>query len=87
MSNFKVGDFVGVKQERLMQGDEPGFGVIIADGANLKYYTPEECAKLGYEYPRVGWWSVLWSRGIDAGSVSDASEGYIEKVNYFKESS
>ena len=82
MSSFKIGDLVAIKEKHLMHGEEPAFGTIVADAANLKYYTPQECAKFGYEYPRKGWWSVLWSRGIDAGRVSDASECLFEKVNF-----
>ena len=81
--DFKVGDLVAIKPRHLMLNEEyPAVGTIVADGANLKYYTPEECEKFGYEYPRKGWWSVLWSRGIDAGRVSDASECLFEKVNF-----
>jgi hypothetical protein len=83
MNSFKVGDLVAIKEGCLMLNEEPAYGTIVADGANLKYYTPQECDRLGYDYPRTGWWSVLWSRGIDAGRVSDASECLIEKVNFF----
>ena len=78
--DFKVGDLVAVKEKHLMIDEEPMVGTIVADGANLKYYTPQECVKLGYEYPRKGWWSVLWSRGSDAGQVSDCDETILEWV-------
>ena len=79
--DFKVGDLVAIKPRHLMLNEEyPAVGTIVADGANLKYYTPEECEKFGYEYPRKGWWSVLWSRGSDAGQVSDCDGSILEWV-------
>ena len=49
--DFKVGDLVAIKPRHLMLNEEyPAVGTIVADGANLKYYTPEECEKFGYEY-------------------------------------
>jgi hypothetical protein len=77
---MKVGDLVTIPEKHLTQYEEAAYGIIVADGANLEYYTKEECERLGYEYPRENWWSVLWSQGIDAGRISDASSCLLEIV-------
>ena len=76
---MKIGDLVTIPEKHLTQYEEVPYGIIVADGANLEYYTKEECEKLGYEYPRENWWSVLWSQGIDAGRISDTA-GYLLEI-------
>ena len=80
MNAFKIGDMVTFKTASLMLDELPPAGTIIADGGNLQYYTPEECTRLGYEYPRTGWWCILWNRGINAGRVSDTCESVIKLI-------
>ena len=80
MVTFKVGDLVGIKEKHLMQGEDQPIGTIVADATSLKFYTPEHCDALGYEHPRKGWWSVLWSRGVDVGQVSDCDEKILEWI-------